>query len=69
MGFNKRKMEDARRQAAEKKAAARRATDRQILDWAAMSGGDSAGDKKPPVEFTYSPGKLCLFYEREESLR
>jgi len=30
MGFNKRKMEDACRQAAEQEAAARRATDRQI---------------------------------------
>jgi len=29
MGFNKRKMEDQRRQAAEKEAAARRATDAQ----------------------------------------
>ncbi len=32
MGFNKRKMEDARRQQAEKEAAARRATERQILE-------------------------------------
>jgi hypothetical protein len=32
MGFNKRKMEDARRQEAEKEAAGRRATDRQILE-------------------------------------
>jgi hypothetical protein len=32
MGFNKRKIGDARRQEAEKKAAARRATDRQILE-------------------------------------
>ena len=32
MGFNKRKMEDVRRQEAEKEAAARRATDRQILE-------------------------------------
>jgi hypothetical protein len=32
MGFNKRKMEDARRQEAEKASAARRATDRQILE-------------------------------------
>jgi len=32
MGFNKRKMEDRRRQAAEQKAAARRATGRQILE-------------------------------------
>jgi hypothetical protein len=32
MGFNRRKMEDRRRQAAEKGAAARRATEKQILE-------------------------------------
>jgi hypothetical protein len=32
MGFNKRKMKDRRRQAAAQEAAARRATDRQILE-------------------------------------
>ena len=32
MGFNGRKMEDRRRQAAEKEAAARRATDAQVLE-------------------------------------
>jgi hypothetical protein len=32
MGFNKREMEDRRRHAAEKEAAIRRATDRQILE-------------------------------------
>jgi len=32
MGFNKRKMEDERRRAAEKEAAGRRATDKQILE-------------------------------------
>jgi hypothetical protein len=32
MGFNKRKMEDQRRQVAEKDAAARRATDAQVLE-------------------------------------
>jgi hypothetical protein len=32
MGFNKRKMEDHRRQAAEREAAACRATERQILE-------------------------------------
>src|SRR6201984_2480036 len=34
MGFNRRKMEDQRRQAAEKAAAARRATDAQVLEGA-----------------------------------
>jgi hypothetical protein len=32
MGFNKRKMEDQRRQAAEKEAAARLATDAQVFE-------------------------------------
>jgi len=32
MGFNRRKLEDQRRQAAEKEAAARRATDAQVLE-------------------------------------
>ncbi len=32
MGFNRRKMEDERRQAAEKEAANRRATDGQVLE-------------------------------------
>src|SRR5262250_3266039 len=32
MGFNRRKMEDRRREAAEKEAAARRATDAQVLE-------------------------------------
>jgi beta-phosphoglucomutase-like phosphatase (HAD superfamily) len=32
MGFNRRKMEDQRRQAAEKEAAARRATEIQVLE-------------------------------------
>ena len=32
MGFNKRKMEDRRRKAAEQEAAARRATGKQILE-------------------------------------
>jgi hypothetical protein len=32
MGFNRRKMEDQRRQVAENEAAARRATDAQVLE-------------------------------------
>jgi hypothetical protein len=32
MGFNRRKMEDQRRQAAEKEAATRHATDAQVLE-------------------------------------
>jgi hypothetical protein len=32
MGFNRRKLEDRRREAAEKEAAGRRATDAQVLE-------------------------------------
>ena len=39
MGFNKRKMEDTRRQEAEKEAAGRRATEGQILEDAVGSPG------------------------------
>ena len=47
MGFNRRKMEDQRRDAAEKEAATRRATDAQVLEDAerligAWNGSDSA---------------------------
>ena len=38
MGFNKRKLEDQRRTAAEKEAASRRATDAQVLEDAEMPG-------------------------------
>jgi hypothetical protein len=37
MGFNRRKLEDQRREAAEKEAANRRATDAQVLEDAAIS--------------------------------
>jgi hypothetical protein len=45
MGFNRRKMEDQRRQVAEKEAAARRATDAQILADAErlIAAGTAAG--------------------------
>ena len=38
MGFNRRKMEDERRRAAEKKAAERRATDAQVFEDAERLG-------------------------------
>jgi len=44
MGFNRRKMEEERRQAAEKEAAGRRATDAQVLEDA---GCVSAWNKDP----------------------
>ena len=44
MGFNKCKMEDERRQAAEKEAAARRAIDKQMLDYDRAISGQSLVD-------------------------
>jgi hypothetical protein len=43
MGFNRRKMEDQRRQAAEKEAAARRAIDAQVLEESFDPPGRSLG--------------------------
>jgi hypothetical protein len=42
VGFNKRKMEDRRRQAADKDAAARRATDAQVLEDAEQRSAPSS---------------------------
>ena len=54
MGFNKRKMDDARRQEAEKEAAARRATDRQILEDAdhLIAVWDERQAKRMPMLFS-----------------
>jgi hypothetical protein len=58
MGFNKRKMEDARRQEAEKEAAARRATERQILGDATtwLPYGMSARPNGMPMLFSPTIG-------------
>ncbi len=42
MGFNRRKVEDQRREAAEKEAAARRATDAQVLEDAERANRERA---------------------------
>jgi hypothetical protein len=54
IGFNKRKMEDARRQEAEKEAAGRRANDRQILEDAAqlVTAWNERQAKRMPMLFS-----------------
>jgi hypothetical protein len=58
MGFNRRKMEDQRRQAAEKDAAARRATDAQVLEDAERLVGtwNERQDKRMPMLFSPTIG-------------
>jgi beta-phosphoglucomutase-like phosphatase (HAD superfamily) len=58
MGFNRRKMEDQRRQAAEKEAAARRATDAQILEDAArlIAAWNERQAKRMPMIFSPTIG-------------
>jgi hypothetical protein len=60
MGFNRRKMEDQRRQAAEKESAARRATDAQILEDAErlIAAWNERQEKRMPTLF--SPSRLLL---------
>ena len=50
MGFNRRKMEDQRRDAAEKEAATRRATDAQVLEDA---------ERRPDCRLEGAPGYTC----------
>jgi hypothetical protein len=58
LGFNKRRMEDARRQEAEKEATARRATDKQILGDAGhlITVGNERQDKRMPMLFSPTIG-------------
>jgi hypothetical protein len=64
MGFNKRKMEDRRRETAEKEAAARRATDRQILEDAEqlVTAWNERQAKRMPMLF--SPTRMLVQVER-----
>jgi hypothetical protein len=59
MGFNRRKMEDQRRQAAEKEAAARRVTDAQVLEDAErlITAWNERQAKRMPMLF--SPNDRC----------
>ena len=75
MGFNKRKMEDARRQEAEKVAASRRATDRQILEdaEAVVTGWNERqvlrGSKAcEPLPEPARPFARCLLRQRSPQL-
>jgi hypothetical protein len=58
MGFNKRKMEDRRRQEAEQEAAARRATERQILEDAVqlVTAWNERQAKRMPMLFSPTVG-------------
>ncbi len=58
MGFNHRKMEDQRRQAAEKEAAGRRATDAQILEDAErlIAAWNERQAKRTPILFSPTIG-------------
>src|SRR5947209_3063273 len=58
MGFNRRKMEDQRRHAAEKEAAARRATDAQVLEDAErlIAAWNERQAKRMPILFSPTIG-------------
>jgi hypothetical protein len=58
MGFNRRKMENQRRVAAEKEAASRRATDAQVLEDAErlISAWNERQDKRMPMLFSPTIG-------------
>jgi hypothetical protein len=58
MGFNRRKMEDQRRQAADKEAAARRATDAQVLEDAErlIAAWNQRQAKRMPMPFSPTIG-------------
>jgi hypothetical protein len=58
MGFNRRKMEDERRRLAEKEAAARRATDAQVLEDAErlIAAWNERQEKRMPMLFSPTIG-------------
>ena len=58
MGFNRRKMEDRRREAAEREAASRRATDAQVLEDAEglIAAWNERQDKRMPMLFSPTIG-------------
>jgi hypothetical protein len=58
MGFNRRKMEDRRREAAEKEAASRRATDAQVLEDAErlIAAWNERQEKRMPMIFSPTIG-------------
>ena len=58
MGFNRRKLEDQRRETAEKEAASRRATDAQVLEDAErlIAGWNERQIKRMPMLFSPTIG-------------
>ena len=62
IGFNKRRMEDARRQEAKKEAAARRATERQILEDARqlVTAWNERQAKRMPMLFSPTIGAAIM---------
>jgi hypothetical protein len=66
MGFNRRKMEDQRRTAAEKEAAARRATDAQVLEDAErlIAAWNERQAKRMPMLFSPTIGAAITLWAR-----
>ena len=66
MGFNRRKMEDQRRNAAEKEAASRRATDAQVLEDAErlIAAWNERQALRAPMIFSPTIGGECLANDR-----
>src|SRR6266568_506743 len=63
MGFNRRKMEDQRRQAAEKEAASRRTTDVQVLEDAdrLIAAWNERQTKRMPMLFSPTIGAAIAY--------
>ncbi len=72
MGFNKRKLEDQRRQAAEKEAATRRATEREVLQDAAQlaTAWNERQAKRMPMLFSptigAADGGIVVYHDGDE---
>jgi beta-phosphoglucomutase-like phosphatase (HAD superfamily) len=70
MGFNRRQMEDQRRRAAEKEAAARRATDAQVLEDAErlIDAWNERQAKRMPMLFSPTIGAAIVQVGRNSKL-
>jgi hypothetical protein len=71
VGFNRRKMEDQRRQAAEKEAAGRRATDAQVLEDAErlIAAWNERQAKRMPMLFSPTIGAAIAASLADDVLR
>ena len=65
MGFNRRKTEDQRRDAAEKDAATRRATDAQVFEDAEPLSSCAYRGRASPTKCARSIGGECLANDRD----